>query len=171
MPEYTIEKARNLLNSEKFKDAAAALDTLLGRNRNNGELWYLRSLVSLKLKNYENAHECLERALWISKRAEYYKINGMAYMETYEFELAIEQFENAALLNKKDAGVFFYIAICHLFLNNPLGREYLEKAYILNKKKTGELIIKFYSMFFRGNAMLNQRIKKELEINIKHTPI
>ncbi len=162
MPDYNIEQAKDLLNSEQFKEAATALNSLIGKNKENDELWYLRGLVSLKLRNYEAAHECFEHALWINKKAEYFKVKGMAHMEMYEFEEAVEQFENAVQLNKKDASTFFYIAICYMFLKNPLGKENLEKAYFLDKKKTKTLIKNFYSIFFKEGQGINQKIKSEL---------
>lgn len=170
MREQGIGQARSLLNAERYREAANVLNLLIGKNKGNDELWYLRGLVSLKLKNYENAQECFERALWLSKKAAYHKIRGMAYMETYELEAAIGEFESASLLDGRDAGIFFYIAVCHMFLNNPLGRDYLEKAYALNKKKTKELAGKFYMVFFNGNPLLSPKIRKELGWKIERIP-
>ena len=169
MVENTIEKAKNLLNSGKFRETGALLNMLLGKDKNNDELWYLRGLVSLKLKNYETAQEYFERALWIKKRAEYYQIKGMAHMEMYEFEEAIDQFEKAAHIDEKNPSTFFYIALCYMFLNNPVGKEYMEKAYSISKKKTKELVKNFYSVFFKEE--LTDGTKKDLESKIENISV
>ncbi len=170
MVEDTLDQAKSLLNAERFKEAATALNTLIGKNKDNDELWYLRGLVSLKLKNYDNAHEYFEHALWINQKPAYYKIKGMAHMEMYEFEQALEQLEKAAELDKKDVSTFFYIAICYMFLNNQLGKEYLQRAYVLDKKKTKSLIKNFYSIFFKEEKLLNSKIKRALESKIESIP-
>ncbi len=165
-----LQKAKELINSEKYREAAVMLEKLLGADRDNDEFWYIRGLLSLKLKNYGLAHECFERAIIISRKYEYFKINGMAYMEMYRFEEAIQQFERAIRLNKRDHTAYFYIALCYMFLNNPAGRSYLETAYRIDRKKTKTLIKNFYSIFFKEDLSLNERTKKSIESEINSIP-
>lgn len=159
----TVAEAQKLLRLGKVREAGTVVDVLLKTNKDNSELWYLRGLVSLRVKNYDYAHECFVHALEIEKKPAYYKIRGMSYMETYEFEDALTQFEEALNANKKDAEVYFYIALCYLFLNNPLAKSYLEKAYRQDDKKTKNLIKNFFEIFFRGEGALQKNILEKIK--------
>ena len=168
---YTIEQARALLGSSKLKEAGKAIDSLLGKDKNNDELWYLRGIVSLRLKNYDNAHECFEQATWINKKSLYFKMMGLAHMEMYEFDDAVEDFEHALSLQKKDASLNFYLSVCYLFLNDLRGKKQLQVAYSIDKKKTKRLAEDFYTIFFKSERTLNEKIKQEIERTISSIKI
>ncbi len=149
---YTLGDAQKQLRAGKLRDAGRALDYLISQDRSNSKLWYLRGLVSLRTKNYDYAHECFVHALELEKKAAYYKIRGMAHMEKYEFEDALEQFEAARALEENDTENYFYIALCHLFRNNPAAKTYLEKAYRHNSTKTKKMIRDFFETFFHSSG-------------------
>ena len=166
MSDAYIEKAKQLLNSKKYREAALLIDQLLAKNKENDELWYLRGLVSLKVKSYAAAHECLARAASLKRKPEYYKLSGMASMECYEFEAALESFMLASGMDKQDPELPFYISICYMFLNDPMGKQYMEKAFTMNKKRTKQLISEFYSIFFKNDKEISGKVKSELEKKI-----
>ncbi|MFA6530988.1 MAG: tetratricopeptide repeat protein [Candidatus Micrarchaeia archaeon] len=158
--------ARNLISQGKLREASTLLDQELSKSKNDDDLWYLRGVVSLKLKNYESAYECFERALSIKPRAQYYKIIGMAHLEMFEVGYAAEAFGNALKLNPKDAEANVYVGICLVLLDDPKAKDYLEKAYLLDKKKTGEMLKSFYANFISKDPSVSERVKKELEKKI-----
>lgn len=158
-----IDNARSLISSGKYKEAGKILDNVLAKNKEDDDVWYLRGIVSLKLRSYEYAHECFEHALWIAKRAKYYKIVGMAHIELFEINAAIENFERALRLDKKDPELYFFIAVCFLLTGDPGTEHYLKTAWKLNKRRTKELLKNFYDTLIRPDYATNQRVKEEIE--------
>ncbi len=157
------EQVRKLMAVGKYRDAGVLLDSLLRKEKKNDEIWYLRGILSLKLKNYEHAHECFEQALWLNKKTEYYKIRGMAHMENFEIDAALVLFENALKLNKNDASLYFFIAVCYLLIGDPRSEDYFKVAWKLNKKITRELIKNFYDTIIKPDFSINKKLKEEIE--------
>lgn len=158
-----LEEAKKLLNQKRYVDAARLLDRLIAIERKNDSVWYLRGLVSLKLRNYEGAEEAFEHALWVRQRPEYWRMMGVAYMESGRFENAVPSFQRSLRLDRKDVATHVFLALCYMFLNNPTSRDYIQRAYLLNRKKTKELLRNFYSLFFKPNHHLTGNVKKALE--------
>ncbi len=167
MKTYSLEEAKKLLNENKLKEAGVAFDTLLTNKRDTPDLWYLRGLVSLKTKNYPFAHECFEYALAIQKRSEYYKINGMAFMEEYDLEAALEEFEGGLEIEKKDPELYFYSALCCLFLNDTRAKNFLEKAHTLDKKKMKNMVTNFFDIFFKDDHLIDEKTKQAIKQKIE----
>ena len=167
MKKYTLEEAKRLLNENKLAEAGAAFDILLADKRDQPDLWYLRGLVSLKVKNYPYAHDCFEQARTIKKKTDYYKINGMAYMEQYKLQEALEEFESALENEKKDPELYFYSALCCLFLNDNHAQNYFELAYALDKKKMKNMIKNFFEVFFRGDTHIDEKTKQAINQKIE----
>ncbi|HLD59592.1 MAG TPA: hypothetical protein VI912_01250 [Candidatus Bilamarchaeaceae archaeon] len=159
-----VEKAKELLKNRNYLEAAELIENSLKKNEND-ELWYLRGIISLKLKSYDYAHECFETAYWINKKPEYLKTDGMAYMEMLEVEEAIEKFKEANEI-KEDAEHYFFIAVCYMFLNDDKSKEFLKKAYEMNKDKTVRLLKDFFNSFFRDNPEVGQKTKEMIEEKI-----
>jgi len=163
--EPSIE-ARNLISTGKLRDAATLLDKELTKTKQNDDIWYLRGIVSLKLNNYEAAHECFERALSIRAKPEYHKVIGMAHLEMFEFKQAVDSFLKASELDKKDAENYVYLGICLVFLDDPRSKEFMEKAYLRDKKKTKEMLVSFYNHFFAKDPSIKEGVKKDLKKRI-----
>ncbi|MFH0737615.1 MAG: tetratricopeptide repeat protein, partial [Candidatus Micrarchaeota archaeon] len=89
------EQARSLIIARRYKEAAVILDRLLSTQGKNDALWYLRGVASLRMKNYDAALECFERALLFDRKSSYYQIKGMAHFELFEMDEAIEAFVEA----------------------------------------------------------------------------
>jgi tetratricopeptide (TPR) repeat protein len=162
-----INDARSLIFAGKYREAGVLLDSLLKKEKENDELWYLRGIVSLKLKSYEHAHECFEHALWLNKKAEYYKIKGMAHMEMFELWEALSDFEAALKLDKNDATTYFLIAICYLLLGDERSEYYLKSAWKLNRKRTKTLLKNFYESLIQPDPYTNKKMKDEIEKQLK----
>ena len=160
-----VGDAKRLLNNGAFHEAASILDTLLKSHSNNDELWYLRGICSLRLKNYEYAHECFERAVWISKKADYFKMQGLAHLECFELEEAIEDL-NHALKVQPTASTYVFLAVVYLLMDNPIASDYLKKAYAQDKKITKTLLAHFYDVFFKKNPLIHLKTKEQIETKL-----
>lgn len=160
-----ISDAKALISSGKYREAGRLLDRMLGA-RETHELWYLRGVVSLKLRNYDDAIEDFERALSLRKSALYLRMKGVARLELFELQDAIADFNEALKIEPDDLLSNFYIAVCYMFLDDPRSAGYLKKAFSLDRKKTKELLKDFYVMFFREDPLISKALKTDLETRI-----
>ncbi len=161
-----IEQARSLLAKQRYREAAHLLDLLLPRDADNDELWYLRGMASLKMKNYDAAQECFGRALILGKKSRYYQIKGMAHFEVFEMEDARDAFLEAAAMEPDDPTTNFFLAMCYLFLDDPRSDDYIRKAYAANRKKTKQLLLNFYTLFLKGDPRINEAQRNAIESQI-----
>jgi tetratricopeptide (TPR) repeat protein len=161
-----MEEAQKLLDKGRYEEAGKLLDSRLTKEQDDPELWYLRGLVSLKMKNYDGAQEFIGRALDLEKRAKYYSTKGMAHLEIFELDEAIEAFKQALEL-EQDATSNFFIAICYMFKDSPLAREYLGRAKSINSKKTKQLLKNFYTLFLKNDPTMTEAQKKRIEEKIE----
>jgi len=162
-----IAQARSLLAKQRYMEAADMLDRLLPRNPDNDELWYLRGIVSLKLKSYDAAQECFERALLLGRKSKYYQIKGMAHFEVFEMDEAVWAFMNALTLEPDDPTTNFFLAICYLFLDDPRSDEHIRRAYALNSKKTRQLLLNFYTFFLKDDPRVGDAQRRAIEAQIR----
>jgi tetratricopeptide (TPR) repeat protein len=160
-----VKDAKLLISKKRFKEAGALLDKIL-RTKESDALWYLRGLVSLKLRSYDSAIESFEKAAMMKKRALYLRMKGISRMELFELEDALGDFEAALILDPNDHLSNFYSAICYMFLDNPESAKFLRRAYSINKKRTKELLKDFYIMFFRKDPLVNDAIKEDIKRRI-----
>ncbi len=159
-----MDRIDGLIRDEKYEEAAKAIDAELAK-KEDARLYYLRAMVSHRLKNYEYAHEMLEHALYIRKDADYFKLKGVMLFEQLEFEESFEALKET-LDRRKDAEAYFLSAICLMFLDDPKSKDYLQLAYLSDKAKTKVLISTFYDSFFRNNMFLGEKDKKALAAKI-----
>jgi thioredoxin-like negative regulator of GroEL len=161
------DEAQQLLAQQKYREAAKLLDRLLSSDNENGELWYLRAVASLKMKNYGAVQEYLERALFTGRKAKYYQMKGMAYFEIFEVEPAIESFQEAIALEPTDVTSNFFIAICYMLLDDPRSADYIKRAREINSKKTRQLLLNFYTLFLKDDPYISDALKKKIMKRIK----
>ncbi|MBU0532213.1 tetratricopeptide repeat protein [Candidatus Micrarchaeota archaeon] len=162
-----LSKAREYLVKQKYKEAEEILSKLLAVDKENDEIWYLRGVLSLKLKNYKKAQECFERALLIKKKAEYYKMKGMCHFEVYELEDAVESFLAAVEMKPTDAVSYFFIAMSYMLLDDDRAIEYIRKAREIDAKKTKQLLSNFYTLFLERDPYMTDSQKKRIVEKIK----
>lgn len=162
-----VERARSLLSEHKYKEAAELLDRLLLSQGGKDELWYLRGVASLKLRNYDAAQECFERALVLGRKSRYYQIKGMAHFELFELEEAVEAFMSALSLEPDDATTNFFLAICMLFLDDPRSDGYIRRAHAIDARKTRQLLLNFYTFFLKGDPRVGEGQKRLIEERIR----
>lgn len=165
MPE--LERARELLRELKFKEAAAVLDRLLLADSGNDELWYLRGVISLKMRSYDAAQDCFERALLLGRQSRYHQIKGMAHFELFEIDKAVEAFTEALDIEPEDPTTNFFLAICYLFLDDPRSDAHIKKAKQLDGRKTKQLLLNFYSLFLKEDPRITPVQKKKIEERLK----
>jgi tetratricopeptide (TPR) repeat protein len=158
-----IEEARGLIVQQRYREAAGALDRMLAADSGRDELWYLRGIVSLKMKNYDAALECFERALMLGRRSRYYQIKGMAHFELFEMDRAVEAFGEALAIEPRDATTNFFLAICYMFLDDPRSDEHIRRARELDSRRTRQLLLNFYTLFMKDDPRVGAAVKKRIE--------
>jgi tetratricopeptide (TPR) repeat protein len=162
-----LENARALIASGRYNEAKRVLNKLVMHDRENDQLWYLLAILALKLKNYENVHEYLERAIAINKKPEYLQLKGMAHMEIFEINEAIEAFNELLKIEPNHLEGNFFLAICYLLIDDPQSEIYIKKAYQIDKKRTKRLLKNFFDEFINylpeTDEDTKRKIEKELE--------
>jgi tetratricopeptide (TPR) repeat protein len=164
---HSSVQARNLIAQGRLREVSSLLDRELSRQPENDDLWYLRGIVSLKLNNHDYAQECFERAVSIKPKSQYHKLTGIAHMQMFQMEDAVEAFAKAAKLDSKDAEVHFFLSLCLMFLDDPRSRAFMQKAYLRDRKKVKELLKSFYKHFFLSDPAIKDGVKKEIEKKIE----
>lgn len=158
-----LSQVQTLISTKRYKEAAEALDGMLSSEKDDGDLWFLKGVVLLKIRNYDLAHECFERALEIAKKPEYYRVKGISHMEIFEVEKAIADFKSAVRLDEKDATSYFFLSIAYLFLDDPSSEGYLRKAKEIDGKRTMQLLRNFYGLFMKDDPRVSDAQKKRIE--------
>ncbi len=159
------EKGLELIKSKNYKEAGKVLDQCLKQDSKDHLCWYYRGIVSLRARNYHYALECFEKALSLRGRFEYYKLKGITYLEMLEFENAIHEF-NRALNFKEESEVYFYIGVCHVFLDDHNAKIYMKKAYEKNKKRFKLMLKDFYDAVLKDSWELTKHQKDSLVLFI-----
>jgi len=154
------DKAREYLAKGRYREAGELLDQMLISSKDDDELWYLRGVVSLKLKSYDAANESFERALSIRRKAEYFRTQGMAFLEMFEIEDAIHAFESASKLEPRDAVSRFFLGVCFMMMDDPRSADHLREAIALDPKRTKSLLSNFYSVMFGKDKRISEAQKK-----------
>jgi tetratricopeptide (TPR) repeat protein len=162
-----LEDARALLMQQRYREAGGLLDRLILQKEGDHELWYLRGMVSLKLKNYDAAMECFERALMISKRSRYYQIKGMAHFEMFEIKEALEAFRQSLAMEPLDVVSHFFVSLCFMMQDDPRCGKHLRMAFETDPKKTRQLLMNFYSLFLQNDPRLTPAQKSRIEVRLK----
>ena len=162
-----VEQAKALLAVKRYREAAVILDRLIVHDREKDELWYLRGIASLKMRNYSIAQECFEHAVSLGRKPRYYQIKGMAHFELFEMDEAIGSFLSALALEPNDATTNFFLSMCYLFIDDPRADEYIAKARKADRKKTSQLLLNFYTFFLKDDPRINDSVKKRMEDRIR----
>lgn len=161
------EAVRTLLAQQRYKDAGRLLDDMLRQDGGSDELWYLRGVVSLKLRGYDSAQECFERALFIRKKAGDYRMKGMAHFEIFELEEAMEAFLSALAMDPKDVESEFFAAICCMLMDDPRSALHLERAGKLDARRTAQLLSNFYSFFIEKDPRAGEAQKRAVSQRLR----
>ena len=160
-----LQTARNYLSKGKYQEAGTILNRLIQNNRDNAELWYFLGVLAVKLRNYDTAHEYLERAISLNKKPEYLWFKGMAYMETLEIDYAMEVFHEVLEIDKNNVDANFFLSICYLLLDDSKSDIYMKKAYKKDKKKTKQLLNNFFEAFVGRSARPGLKLKIEKQLD------
>lgn len=157
-----LDEAQQLIMKHRYREAAQVLDKLLTQDRENGELWYLRGVASLKMKNYDGAQEYLERALSTGRKAKYFQMMGMAHFELFELKNAISAFDYALGIDSEDVTSAFFSAISYMLLDDPRSTDYLKRAYEISGKRTRQLLLNFYALFLKDDPRISDAQKSKI---------
>jgi tetratricopeptide (TPR) repeat protein len=162
-----LEEAKAMLGQQRYQEAAAVLDRMLMANPGKDELWYMRGVVSLKMRSYDAAQDCFERALMLGRKSKYYQIKGMAHFELFEMEEAVEAFKDALKIEPEDPTTNFFLAVCYLFLDDPRADLHIKKAHMQDGRKTRQLLLNFYTLFLKDDPRINEVQRKRIEEKLK----
>ncbi len=157
------KEVQRLIKQKRYKEAAELLDRMLTKDKENADLWFLRGVVSLKLRSYDVAHENIGMALLIDEKPEYHRMKGIAHFEVFELEDAIKEFRDAIGLDEKDATSHFFLSMAYMFADDPRSEAYLKKAKELNGRKTRQLLKNFYSVFLKKDPSVSDAQKRKIE--------
>ncbi len=158
----SIKQARELLEKGDYKQAAEAIDELLRAKKDDDRLWYMRAVAAIKLKSYDSAQECLLQAIILKDRPEYRRLKGMAYLEIFELENAIEEFKKAIKLKPADAGTHFFLFLAYAMMDDPRAADHLRQALKLDPKAARELLENTYSIFVENDPHLSAAQKNKI---------
>ncbi|MBU0591986.1 hypothetical protein KKF81_05800 [Candidatus Micrarchaeota archaeon] len=158
----TMEDAQKLLGEQKYVQAAKMLDRLLITEKNSSELFYLRGITSMKLRKYDSAQEYWERALFVERKSKYYKIKGMAYLEIFDVDNAVESFNSALKIEPDDVETNFFMSIAYMLMDDHQSAKYMKKAKQLNERKTKRLAFNFYTLFLKNDPTITSAQKSEI---------
>jgi tetratricopeptide (TPR) repeat protein len=161
------EEAKTLLARQKFRDAAQMLDRLILKSDESDELWYLRGMASLKMRNYDSALDCFERALMAKPRSKYYLIKGMALFEIFDMKEAQEAFKQSLAMEPDDPVAHFFLSLCYLFQDDPRSSKHLRLAYEKDPRRTKHLLMNFYSLFLQNDPRISPAMHARLEARLK----
>ena len=160
MPDFEL-----MIRNGKYREAAKALDAEMAKKEGD-RLYYLRAIVSYKLKNYEYAMELVEHALFLKKEPDYLKLKGLMLMETLDFGAAFEMFSEV-IQTRKDAEAYFLSSVCLMIMDDARSKDYLQLAYLSDRAKTKSMLNDFYADFFRNNRFIGEKEKRALEEKIR----
>ncbi len=152
-----------LINQGKYREAHAALDRMKDPERK----YFLKGIIAIRQKNYDVAQEFFYKAAEISEKAEYYRMMGIAHLEIFEMQEAVEDFKKAIMIDPNDASSHFFIAISYLFMDNPQAEEHMRTARNLDEKKTKQLLRNFYTLFIKDDPAATEAQKKKMDETIR----
>ncbi|MBI5227283.1 tetratricopeptide repeat protein [Candidatus Micrarchaeota archaeon] len=159
-------RARQLIAQGQYKEAKELIEDLL-RENDDDELYYLRGIISLKMKNYESAQSYFTRAMIIDNKALYHRTSAMAYFEIFDIHSAIEAFRRSLQLDSQDHTANFFLALSYMLVDEPTSSEYLKRAYAINPKKTQQLLFRFYELFVKKDPAVSDAQKKKIMQSIE----
>ncbi len=162
-----LTEAKALLAQHKYKEAADMLDDMLRGKRDEPEVWYLRGVAALKLKNYDGAQGHFEQALMLSQKGKYYQMKGMAHFEIFDVQSAAEDFLNAHSLEPDDVTNTFFLAMCYMLMDDPRAEQFLARSYEINKNRTKQLLRNFFAMFIKDDPRVSEAMKQKIEEKIE----
>jgi tetratricopeptide (TPR) repeat protein len=161
------EEAKALLAKQGYREAAQMLDRIILRSGGSDELWYLRGMASLKMRNYDSALDCFERALVARPRSKYYLIKGMALFEIFDMREAEEAFKRSLAMEPDDPVAHLFLSLCYLFQDDPRSSKHLQIAYEKDSKRTRHLLMNFYSLFLQNDPRISPAMHARLEARLR----
>jgi tetratricopeptide (TPR) repeat protein len=160
MAEHTL--ARGLIENGKYKEAAHVLDILLGKDRDDPDLWFLKGLVALKLRNYQIAKDHLVHAIALRDKPEYRKMMGIVHFEMFEIEDAVDEFLHGKQDKKLDAETHMYLAICFMLLDDPRSSKHLKEALKLDPEGNSRSLDQFFHGFIEKDPRVEPAQKERI---------
>ncbi|MEM3422711.1 MAG: tetratricopeptide repeat protein [Candidatus Bilamarchaeaceae archaeon] len=157
-----VEEARvkSLLLKAKYRDAAKLLNDYLLKTKDDPTAWYLLGIISMRLKNYESAHEYFERSFLLKKDYDPLFFDGLAYLEMLDTEAAKRKFLSCIEIDPDRHEANFYLAICYLLEGNPLSSNYIKKAFRSNRERTLSLLYNFFNEVIEKNPFYSKNDKE-----------
>ncbi|MDD2655472.1 MAG: tetratricopeptide repeat protein [Candidatus ainarchaeum sp.] len=156
-----MEESLALLRAGKVSELRKRAKDALKKDKMDPEAWFMLGMAAQHEGQRPHAIECFERALYVKPDPKYYRAKASVHMESFEFEQAVEELQEALDI-KEDADSLFLLAICMLFLDSPDAARYMHRAHQLDKKRTKELLRDFFLRFFKDDKGISDKEKKRL---------
>ncbi len=156
-----MEKTLALLRAGKIEEVRKRAKDILKKTRWDPESWFRLGMASQHEGNLEYALECFERALQIAPDPRYYRAKASVHMESFEFEEAIENLQEALDVSE-DVDSLFLLAVCFMFMDSAEAGRYMKKAMKKDRKRTKELLQDFFLRFFKEDKAIPEKEKKKL---------
>jgi Tfp pilus assembly protein PilF len=92
---------------------------------------------------------------------------GIAHLEIFEMENAVEDLKKALALDGNDPTSHFFLSVAYLFMDNPQAEEHMRKARSLDEKKTKQLLRNFYTLFIKDDPAATDAQKRKMDEAIR----
>lgn len=139
----TMGLAIDMYRKQEYTKALALITEYTAYTKTNSEAFFLKASIEYELKKLPEALQSVEKALAITKDAEYYLFQGVVYMDLKQYPLAEISF-NQSLDFKLNPQVYFNRGQTRRYLNNMQGACYdYNRANKFGNKDAGLLYNKF----------------------------
>ncbi len=97
-----FQEANNLYNSKNYINALELYKKAINQKDNEASSLYNSGVCFIKLKDYNNAVQCLNKAILIKKESKYFFNLGYCHAAMGDFKRALRCFNQSWSLNPKD---------------------------------------------------------------------
>ena len=156
-----------LVNNGFNEEAEGNLRYLIKYFPDDAELYYNLGIVYEKLKNFEKARDCYQKAVELSPQEDFYYNLGDVLVELKEWDEAILAFHKVLETDQNDGNSYFNLGLCYFHKEEKnLATDCFQKAVSINPN---DVYAYFYlGYIYQNDGLTNFAIesyKKVLEIS------
>lgn len=97
-----FQEGNKLYNSKNYENALELYQKAIKEKDNEASSLYNSGVCFIKLKDYNNAIDCLKKAIHIKKESKYFFNLGYCHAASGNFKMALICFNSSWSLNPKD---------------------------------------------------------------------
>ena len=156
-----------LVNNGFNEEAERNLEYLLKYFPDDAEILYNLGIVYEKLKKFEQARDCYQKAVKISPQEDFYYNLGDVLVELKDWDKAIDAFQKVLETDPNDGNCYFNLGVCYFHKDEKnLALDNFQKAVNINPK---DVFAYFYlGYIYQNDGLTNFAIEsyqKVLEIS------